>query len=80
LETLQIRKANEKDVGTILKFIKGLAEIAVERNCGRFEWSVLDWNKPAIDFYKSLGAKPIEEWTVFRLDGEALNNLAGVKK
>jgi len=78
LETLQIRKANEKDVGTILKFIKGLAEIAVERNCGRFEWSVLDWNKPAIDFYKSLGAKPMKEWTVFRLDGKALNNLAGV--
>ena len=78
METLQIRKANEKDVGTILKFIKGLAEIAVERNCGRFEWSVLDWNKPAIDFYKSLGAKPMKEWTVFRLDGKALNNLAGV--
>ncbi len=78
METLQIRKANEKDVGTILKFIKGLAEIAVERNCGRFEWSVLDWNKPAIDFYKSLGAKPMKEWTVFRLDEEALNNLAGV--
>ncbi len=49
-----------------------LAKIAKERNCGRFDWSVLDWNKPAIDFYKSLGAVPLEDWTQFRLTGEAL--------
>jgi GNAT superfamily N-acetyltransferase len=53
-----------------------LAAIAVERNCGRFEWAVLDWNEPSINFYKSLGARPMEDWTVFRLDGESLKNLA----
>jgi GNAT superfamily N-acetyltransferase len=53
-----------------------LAKIAVERNCGRFEWSVLDWNKPAIEFYRKLGAVPMDEWTVFRLEGAALERLA----
>jgi GNAT superfamily N-acetyltransferase len=57
--------------------LKRLAEIAVERNCGRMEWAVLDWNEPAIGFYKSLGARPNDEWTVFRLAGESLRNLAG---
>lgn len=56
--------------------LKHLAQLALERGCGRFEWWVLDWNKPAIDFYKSLGAEPMEDWTVFRLTGEALENLA----
>ncbi len=56
--------------------LKKLAQIAKERGCGRFEWSVLDWNKPAIDFYLKLGAKPMDEWTVFRLDGDSLNDLA----
>lgn len=54
-----------------------LAGIAVERGYGRFEWSVLDWNAPAIGFYKALGAKPMDEWTVMRVDGEALQALAG---
>ena len=54
-----------------------LARIARKRNCGRFEWSVLDWNKPAIDFYKALGAVPMDEWTIFRVTGEALKRLAG---
>jgi len=54
-----------------------LAKIAKERNCGRFEWAVLDWNKPAIDFYKSLGAAPLDDWTPFRLMGDALDRLAG---
>lgn len=49
-----------------------LAAIAVERGCGRLEWSVLDWNQPSIDFYLSLGARPMDEWTVYRLDGDAL--------
>ena len=49
-----------------------LASIARERNCGRVEWAVLNWNKPAIDFYESLGAKPMNEWTVYRLTGKAL--------
>lgn len=52
-----------------------LAEIALARGCGRLEWSVLDWNKPSIDFYLSLGARPMEEWTVYRLDGDALEAL-----
>ena len=54
-----------------------LAGIAVERGCGRLEWSVLDWNKPSIDFYLSLGARPMDEWTVYRLDGAALEQLGG---
>ena len=56
--------------------IKTLAKIAVERNYGRMEWSCLDWNKPSIDFYLSLGAKPMDEWTVYRLSGETLKNVA----
>ena len=52
-----------------------LARLAVARGYGRFEWSVLDWNEPAISFYKSLGALPMDEWTVNRLDGEALQRL-----
>jgi len=53
-----------------------LAEIARERNCGRFEWAVLDWNEPAIEFYKRLGAVPMSEWTIFRVTGKALDRLA----
>lgn len=52
-----------------------LAGIAVARGCGRFEWSVLDWNEPAIAFYKALGAVPMEEWTVYRVAGDALTAL-----
>ncbi len=53
-----------------------LAALAVERDCARLEWSVLDWNTPAIDFYKALGARPMDEWTVYRVDGDALTDLA----
>jgi GNAT superfamily N-acetyltransferase len=53
-----------------------LAQIAVERNCGRFEWWVLDWNEPSIRFYESLGARAMSDWTVYRLTGEALERLA----
>jgi GNAT superfamily N-acetyltransferase len=53
-----------------------LAQIARERNCGRFEWAVLDWNEPAIEFYKRLGAVPMSEWTIFRVTGKALDRLA----
>ena len=52
-----------------------LAEIARERNCGRLEWAVLTWNEPAIGFYKSLGARPLDEWIVFRLTGKELADL-----
>jgi GNAT superfamily N-acetyltransferase len=55
--------------------LRRLAKIALERNCGRFEWSVLDWNQRAIDFYKSLGAVPMDEWTIYRVTGEALKKL-----
>lgn len=56
--------------------MRELAQIAVERGCGRFEWWCLDWNQPSIDFYKSLGAVPMEDWTVFRVTGDALTELA----
>lgn len=56
--------------------LKTLAKIAVERGCGRLEWWCLDWNKPSIDFYLSLGAEPMEEWTVYRIAGETLKELA----
>ncbi len=56
--------------------LKKLAQITVERGCGRLEWACLDWNKPSIDFYLSLGAKPMEEWTTYRLTGETLKKLA----
>ena len=54
-----------------------VARCTVERDCGRLEWSVLDWNEPAIRFYKSLGARPVGEWTIFRLAGQELSALAG---
>ena len=53
-----------------------LARIAVERDCGRMEWSVLDWNEPAIGFYRGMGARPNEGWSVFRLTGDALRKVA----
>ena len=55
-----------------------LARLAQERDCGRFEWSVLDWNTPAMEFYQSLGAQPQAEWVRYRLDGEALKALASI--
>lgn len=54
-----------------------LAQIAVERGCGRLEWWCLDWNRPSIDFYLSLGAEPMSDWTVYRVAGETLTELAG---
>lgn len=53
-----------------------LAALAVERGCGRLEWWCLDWNKASIDFYLSLGAKPMDDWTVYRIEGDTLNHLA----
>ena len=53
-----------------------LAKLTVERGCGRLEWSCLDWNQPSIDFYRSLGAVPMDEWTVYRLTGDALQKMA----
>lgn len=56
--------------------LKQLAKLAVERGCGRLEWSCLDWNKPSIDFYLSLGATPMEEWTTYRVTGDTLKKLS----
>ena len=56
--------------------LKKLAAIAVERGCGRLEWVCLDWNKPSIDFYLSIGAKPMSDWTIYRVTGETLTHLA----
>jgi len=74
LEDLYVREAfRGRGIGKGL--LLNLAGIARERNYGRMEWSVLDWNQPAIDFYRSLGAKPMDEWTVFRLDESALQRV-----
>lgn len=74
LEDLFVRpEARGSGLGKAL--LKRLAQLAVERDCARLEWAVLDWNEPSIGFYKSLGAKPMDEWTVFRLDGDALGAL-----
>ena len=56
--------------------LRHVAQLAKQRKCGRLEWSVLDWNEPAIQFYRKLGAAPMSEWTVFRLTGEALTKFA----
>ena len=56
--------------------LRHVAQLAKQRECGRLEWSVLDWNEPAIQFYRKLGAVPMSEWTVFRVTGEALTKLA----
>ena len=75
LEDLFVRPAFRKR-GIATTLMRHLARTAVERGYGRFEWSVLDWNEPAIRFYRSLGARPMNEWTVQRVDGEALLALA----
>ena len=75
LEDLFVRpEARGSGLGKAL--LKRLAALAVERDCARLEWWVLDWNTPSIGFYKALGAKPMDEWTVFRVDGHALADLA----
>jgi GNAT superfamily N-acetyltransferase len=75
LEDLFVRPAERgKSYGRAL--LVDLAKIARERGCGRMEWAVLDWNDPAIQFYRKLGAKPMDEWTVFRLTRDGIANLA----
>lgn len=56
--------------------LKFLSKTACERGCGRLEWCCLDWNKPSIDFYLSVGAKPLDDWTIYRMTGEELKNFA----
>ena len=75
LEDLYVRQSHRgKGYGTQL--LSKLAQITVERNCGRFEWSVLDWNEPAIGFYKTMGAEVMPEWRICRVTGESLDQLA----
>lgn len=75
LEDLYVRPSHRgRGYGKAL--LQELARIAVERGYGRFEWWVLDWNTPAIEFYRSIGAEPMDEWTVQRVSGEALHRLA----
>jgi GNAT superfamily N-acetyltransferase len=74
LEDLFVRpKFRRRGIG--LGLFRRVAEIARGRNCGRMEWAVLDWNTPAIDFYRRLGAVPLSDWTTFRLDAAALANV-----
>ena len=76
LEDLYVRpECRGKGYGKAI--LKELARIAVERGCGRLEWWCLDWNQPSIDFYLSLGAEPMKDWTVYRIAGETLTKLAG---
>ncbi|WP_457979367.1 GNAT family N-acetyltransferase [Ectopseudomonas composti] len=65
-----------RGLGAGKALLRHLAQLAVARDCGRFEWSVLDWNTPAIDFYESFGARPQSEWTTYRLTGQALLDFA----
>jgi GNAT superfamily N-acetyltransferase len=69
-------KPHARGLGAGAALLKELARIAVSRGCGRVEWMVLDWNEPSIAFYRKLGAVPMNEWTTFRLTGEALQQLA----
>ena len=75
LEDLYV-SPESRGAGAGKALLKHLAQFAVSQNCGRFEWSVLDWNEPAIGFYKSIGAQPQDEWVAYRLTGKALVDLA----
>ena len=75
LEDLYVRPTH-RGHGYGKALLQELARIAVERGYGRFEWWVLDWNTPAIDFYRSIDAVPMDEWTVYRVTGDALGRLA----
>lgn len=78
LEDLYVKPAfRKKGIGRAL--ILHLAQLANERKCGRMEWTVLDWNEPAIEFYRSLGAQQLDEWRIFRLTGPALEQYAAKK-
>ena len=75
LEDLYV-KPEKRGMGYGEALLKKLAQTAVERGCGRLEWWCLDWNRPSIDFYLSLGAEPMEDWTVYRIAGDTLQKLA----
>jgi len=69
-------RPEHRSLGLGKAMLSYLATVAIGRGCGRFEWSVLDWNKPAVEFYKKIGAEPMTEWTGQRLTGNALEKLA----
>ncbi len=73
-------KPHARSCGFGKKLLAHLANLVVERGYGRLEWACLDWNKPSIDFYLSLGAKPMEEWTTYRLTGDPLEKLAATTR
>lgn len=75
LEDLYINP-EQRGGGAGKKLLRHLAQIACDNDCGRFEWSVLDWNEPAIKFYESIGAKPQEEWVRYRMEGNSLREFA----
>jgi GNAT superfamily N-acetyltransferase len=75
LEDLFVRPS-ARGFGVGRALLEHLAQLTVERGWGRFEWAVLDWNEPSIEFYKKMGARAMDEWTIFRLTGEALHKLA----
>ncbi len=75
LEDLYV-SPESRGAGAGKALLKHLAQLAVSKNCDRFEWSVLDWNEPAIGFYKAIGAQPQDEWVAYRLTGKALVELA----
>ena len=77
LEDLFVRPAARKH-GVGFALLRALARIAVDRDCGRVDWSVLNWNDLAIKFYEQIGAKPMDDWTSFRLSGDDLSRIAGV--
>jgi len=79
LEDLYVRPT-ERGKGIGRKLLAYLAQLAMERRCGRLEWAVLDWNEPAIRFYENLGARILKEWRINRLTGKALENLANETK
>jgi GNAT superfamily N-acetyltransferase len=78
LEDLYVKQAY-RGKGYGKEMLVRLAQLAVERQCGRFEWSVLDWNTPAIDFYKAMGAELLPDWRICRVTGEALSGLASAR-
>jgi GNAT superfamily N-acetyltransferase len=76
LEDLYVQPS-QRGTGLGTRMLRQLAALAVERQCGRFEWTVLDWNQPAINFYEKMGATVLSDWRVVRITGDALEQLAG---
>jgi GNAT superfamily N-acetyltransferase len=75
LEDLYV-SPEKRNAGIGRALLKHLSQVALDKKCGRFEWSVLDWNEPAIQFYRAIGAEPLDEWITYRLAGQALEDFA----